>query len=80
MREAKADIAMDVGQAETETTETTDPGIFCRNSPIRQMRVTLRLDLFCSSKRPCQVEVKKTRSFISAYILDMVTASEMIFY
>ena len=42
MREAKADIEMDVGQAETET-ETADPGPFCRNSPIRKAVVVLRL-------------------------------------
>ena len=45
-REAKADIEMDVGQAETET----DPGIFCRNSPIRNIVVILRLKCSLTSK------------------------------
>ena len=42
MREAKADIEMNVGQAaaveeEEEVEEVEeDPGLFCRNSPIRK--------------------------------------------
>ena len=58
VRVARADIKMDVGQdAETEE-EETDPGIFCRNSPIRKMVVILRLDFFRSDKRPCQVQAR----------------------
>ena len=47
MRIARADIKMDMGQdAETEEEEETDPGIFCRNSPIRKVIAILRLDFF----------------------------------
>ena len=46
-REAKADIAMDVGQAETEEEEEeTDPGIFFRKSLIRKAIEALRLKVF----------------------------------
>ena len=37
---------MDVGQAETEEEEETDPGIFFRKSPIRKAVVALRLKVF----------------------------------
>ena len=75
VREAKADIEMDAGQEEEEV----DPGPFCRNSPIRKIVVTLRLDCFLSGEPPCQVKARWNRYFISAHIFDIVTATEMIF-
>ena len=62
VRVARADIKMDGGQdAETEEEEETDPGIFCRKSPIRKTVAILRLDFFSfwQAAMPSPSEVKQ---------------------